>query len=156
MKDRFPLPLIEDQLDKLEGTRIFSTIALKNSFFHVGVETESRKYTSFVTDLGEYHFLRVPFGLCNSPSVFQRFINTIFRELMNIGIALPYLDDIILPARNEYEPVSKLKQVLKFFQDYGLEINKNDCNFLKTCIEFLGHIVVNGQIFLKQIWLLET
>lgn len=147
VKDRFPIPIIEDQLDKLEGAKIFSTIDLKNGFFHVGVEQDSRKYTSFVTDMGQYQFLKVPFGLCNSPSVFQRFINTIFRDLMNFGIALPYLDDIIIPAKNEDEAVGRLKQVLRICQDYGLEINKKKCHLLKTRIEFLGHIIENGQIF---------
>lgn len=81
VKDRFPLPLIEDVLDKLEGTKNFSTIDLKNGFFHVDVEESSTKYTSFVTPNGQYEFLKCPFGLCNSPAVFQRFINNIFRPL---------------------------------------------------------------------------
>jgi len=83
VKDRFPLPLIEDQIDQLAEARIFSTIDLKNGFFHVSVAKESRKYTSFITHHGQYQFLRMPFGLCNSPPVFQRFINHIFRPLIN-------------------------------------------------------------------------
>jgi len=70
VKDRFPLPLIEDQIDQLVKARIFRTIDLKNGFFHVSVAKESRKYTSFITHHGQYQFLRVPFGLCNSPPVF--------------------------------------------------------------------------------------
>ncbi|GBO30038.1 Transposon Ty3-G Gag-Pol polyprotein [Araneus ventricosus] len=78
VKDRFPLPLIEDILDRLQGSRVFSTIDLKNAFFHVDVNKDSRKYTSFVTHEGQYQFLQIPFLLCNSPAVFQRYINTIF------------------------------------------------------------------------------
>lgn len=77
-RDRHPLPLIEDQIDKLKDARIFSTIDLKNGFFHVDMDKESRKYTAFVTHEGQYQFLKAPFGLSNSPPVFQRFINYIF------------------------------------------------------------------------------
>jgi len=62
IRDHFPLPLIEDQLDRLQDARIFSSIDLKNGFFHVGIEEGSRKYTSFVTHNEQFQFLRVPFG----------------------------------------------------------------------------------------------
>jgi len=78
VKDKFLLPLIEDILDRLQESCVFSTIDLKNGFFHVDVKKDSTKYTSFVTHEGQYQFLKVLFGLYNSPAVFQRFINTIF------------------------------------------------------------------------------
>lgn len=131
MKDRFPLPLIEDQLDRLQEAKIFTTLDLKNGFFHVPIEKESRHYTSFVTHKGQYQFLRVPFGLCNSPAVFQRFINTVFRDLINEGIALQYMDDLIIPASDESEALNRLQKILKTAEEYGLEINKKKCQFLK-------------------------
>jgi len=82
VKDHFPLPLIDDQLDRLQKALVFSTIDLRNGFFHVPVAESSRKYTSFVTQSGQYQFLKVPFGLSNSPGVFQRHINAIFRTLL--------------------------------------------------------------------------
>ena len=72
VRDRYPLPLIEDQLDLLQTAKCFSTLDLKNGFFHVPVEKESRKYTAFIVPDGHYEFRKVPFGLCNSPSIFQR------------------------------------------------------------------------------------
>ena len=146
IKDRFPLPLIEDVLDRLQESRVFSTIDLKNGFFHVDVSEESRKYTSFVTHEGEYQFLKVPFGLCNSPSVFQRFINTIFRPLVNAGIVLPYMDDIIILSANEEEGIERLKQVLDLASQYGLDINFRKSQFLKRKVVFLGHVVEKGCI----------
>lgn len=65
MKDRYSLPLMEDQLDLLQGVDVFTTIDLKNGFFHVALN-ENSKYTSFITPDGQYEFLKVPFGLCNS------------------------------------------------------------------------------------------
>lgn len=147
MKDRYPLPLIEDQLDKLSNATIYSTLDLKNGFFHVSVEPSSRKYTSFVTCNGQYQFKRVPFGLCNSPSVFQKFINQTFQPLINAGLVLPYMDDLIIPAADEDEAFSRLQKVLETCAEYGLEINKKKCHLLKRRIEFLGHVIEDGKVY---------
>ncbi|GBL87911.1 Retrovirus-related Pol polyprotein from transposon 297 [Araneus ventricosus] len=147
VKDRFPLPLLEDILDRLQGSRVFSTIDLKNAFFHVNVNKDSRKYTSFVTHEGQYQFLKVPFGLCNSPAVFQRYINAIFRPLINDGIVLPYLDDMIILSSSFEEGIERVERVLSIASEYGLEINFNKSHFLKKRIEFLGHVIEDGKIF---------
>ena len=104
IKDRYPLPLIEDQLDKLQGARVFSTLDLKNGFFHVPVEESSQKLTAFIVPDGHFEFLKVPFGLCNSPTVFQKFINAALKDSIQEGIVLTYMDDLIVPS-NDYESV---------------------------------------------------
>ena len=147
VKDRYPLPLIEDQLDKLQDAKVFSTMDLKNGFFHVKVTTSSRKYTSFVTHCGQYQFLKVPFGLCNSPSVFQRFVNCVFSEEIKEGIVIPYLDDLIITAPDINKNVERLKKVLKTASDYGLEINFKKCQFLQERVAFLGYIIENGALY---------
>lgn len=147
IKDRFPLPLIEDVLDKLQEARVFSTLDLKNGFFHVSVKKQSRRFTSFVTDKGQFQFLKVPFGLCNSPAVFQRYINIIFRDLTNLGIVLPYMDDLIIPSRDEDQALERLQMVLDRSKEYGLEINFKKCQFLKRCVEFLGHRIEEGKLY---------
>jgi len=98
VRDRYPLPLIEDQLDLLQNARYFSTLDLKNGFFYVPLDKDSIKYTAFIVPDGHYEFLKVPFGLCNSPSVFQRFINNIFKNAIREKIVLTYLDDLIIPS----------------------------------------------------------
>jgi len=100
IKNRYPLPLVEDQLDLLQGAKYFSTLDLKNGFFHVYMDEQSRKVTAFIVPDGHYEFLRVPFGLCNSPAVFQRFINTVFRDLIQEKTVLAYMDDLIIPSAN--------------------------------------------------------
>lgn len=146
IKDRYPLPLIEDLLDKLEHSKIFTTLDLKNGFFHVDVEENSTKFTSFVTHHGQWEFLKVPFGLSNSPSVFQRYINVIFRNLMQDGTVLIYMDDIIIPSKTEEEGLEKLQRVLQVASEYGLEFNFKKCQFLKQQIEFLGYRIQNGTL----------
>ncbi|GFT52360.1 retrovirus-related Pol polyprotein from transposon 297 [Trichonephila clavipes] len=147
VKDHYPLPLIEDILDKLQDTRIFSTIDLRNGFFHVSVKKQSHPYTSFVTQNGQFQFLKMPFGLCTCPSTFQHFINTVFRNLVVQRIVLPYMDDIVILAKNEFEAIDRLKKVLKVSSDYGLKINFDKCQFLHRKIEFLGHIIENNKHF---------
>lgn len=127
IKDRNPLPLIEDQLDRLQDARVFTTLDLKDGFFHVPVCEESRKYTAFVVPDGHYEFLRVPFGLCNSPAVFQRHVRVVFRPLITSGTVLVYLDDLIIPARDERESLDKLKMVLRAASEYGLVLNWKKC-----------------------------
>lgn len=146
-KDGYPMPLIEDVLDKLADARVFSTLDLRNGFFHVPIEEGSRKYTAFVTHSGQYQFLRTPFGLCNSPRVFQRFVNAAFWELIRRNIVLLYLDDLIVPARNEQEAVERLKLILRTASEYGLQLNLKKCQFIKRSVEFLGHIVEGGKIY---------
>lgn len=146
IKDRYPLPLIEDQLDKLQQAKVFSVIDLRNGFFHVPVEKESWKYTAFVTHSGQYEFLKTPFGYCNSPSIFQRFINDVFKELIKNGTVVTYLDDLVITSKDEKEGLARLEKVLTTAQEYGLEINWKKCQFLHRKVEYLGHEVEDGQI----------
>ncbi|GFV97549.1 hypothetical protein TNCV_2040571 [Trichonephila clavipes] len=147
IKDNYPLPLIDDILDCLQNAKIFTTLDLKNGFFHVAVNERSRKFTSFVTHNGQYQFRRMPFGLSTCPSNFMRYINAIFRHLISKSIVLPYMDYIVIPAANESQALQYLKIVLEVACDYGLEINFKKCQFLHNTIEFLGHIIENGRLF---------
>lgn len=133
------MPLSEDQIDQLEGGKVFTTINLANGFFHVPIKKERRKYTSFVTHSGQYEFKKVPFGLCNSPAIFCRFINFIFQPLIRQGIVLTYMDDLIIVAENEEEAIQRLEVVLRLAESYNLSIKWKKCSFLKHQIEFLGY-----------------
>ncbi|GFX91034.1 hypothetical protein TNCV_5106641 [Trichonephila clavipes] len=113
VKDRFLLPLIEDVLDKLQGAKVYTTLDLKNGFFHVDVNEDCKHLTSFVVPDGQFEYNKVPFGLSTSPSVFQRYVYSIFRELMRKGVVIIYMDDLIIPAKDEKEGFEKLKEVLE-------------------------------------------
>ncbi|GFY45959.1 retrovirus-related Pol polyprotein from transposon 17.6 [Trichonephila inaurata madagascariensis] len=119
---------------------------LKNAFFHVDVDEASRKYTAFVTETGQYEFLKVPFGLSISSNYFQRYINYVFRELLRDGRLIIYLDDIIIPATDEKEAYKKLARVLETASRYGIELNLKKCQFLPGKINFLEHVIQNGII----------
>ncbi|GBN28082.1 Transposon Tf2-9 polyprotein [Araneus ventricosus] len=146
VKDRFPLPLIEDVLDKLQDAKVYSTLDLKNGFFHVEVNEDYKHFTSFVVPDGQFEFNKVSFGLSTSPSVFQRYVYSIFRELMRKGIVIIYMEDLIIPAKDEDEGIEKLKKVFEVASKYGLEIKFKKCQFLRRKVEFLGHVVENGTV----------
>ncbi|GFV01283.1 retrovirus-related Pol polyprotein from transposon 297 [Trichonephila clavipes] len=143
------LPLIDDILDCLQNAKIFTTLDLKNGFFHVAVNERSRKFTSFVTHNGQYQFSRMLLGLRTCPSTFMRYINAIFRHLISKSIVVPYMDDVVIPAANESKALEYLKIVLEVASDYGIEISFKKCQFLRNTIEFLGHIIENGRLFLS-------
>ncbi|GFV97048.1 retrovirus-related Pol polyprotein from transposon 17.6 [Trichonephila clavipes] len=146
VKDKFPLPIIEDVLDTLQEAKVYSTLDLRNGFFHVDVDEDCRKYTSFIVPDGQFEFNKVPFGLSTSPGVFQRYVSSTFRDLTRKGIVISYLDDLVIPAKNEQEGLEKLKIIFEVAKKYGLEIKFKKCQFLKKKIEFLGHIVESGTI----------
>ncbi|GFX26409.1 retrovirus-related Pol polyprotein from transposon 297 [Trichonephila clavipes] len=89
----------------------------------------------------------MPFGLSTCPSTFQRFINTVFRDLVVQGIVLPYMDDIVILAKNESEAIERLKKFFKCPVITDWEINFDKCQFLHRKIEFLGHIIENNKLF---------
>ncbi|GFU92478.1 retrovirus-related Pol polyprotein from transposon 412 [Trichonephila clavipes] len=121
VKDKFPLPIIEDVLDTLQEAKVYSTLDLRNGFFHVDVDEDCRKYTSFIVPDGQFEFNKVPFGLSTSPGVFQRYVSSIFRDLTRKGIVISYLDDLVIPAKNEQEGLEKLKIIFEVAKKYGLE-----------------------------------
>ncbi|GFW47552.1 hypothetical protein TNCV_3177161 [Trichonephila clavipes] len=127
VKDKFPLPLIEDVLDTLQEAKVYSTLDLRNGFFHVDVDEDCRKYTSFIVPDGQFEFNKVPFGLSTSPGVFQRYVSSIFRDLTRKGIVISYLDDLVIPAKNEQEGLEKLKIIFEVTKKYGLEIKFKKC-----------------------------
>ncbi|XP_070075626.1 uncharacterized protein [Drosophila takahashii] len=132
VRDNFPMVQMDSVIEKLQGATIFTTLDLTNGYFHVPVEVGSQKYTSFVTQKGQYEFLYVPFGISNSPAVFTRFIMAVLRELIKTGDAVVYMDDIIIPSKNVVEG--------------PMEITKKRYN----------HILVVVDAFSKYVWLYPT
>lgn len=88
----------------------------------------------------------MPFGFCNSPATFLRFINVVFRDLANKGIVIMFFDDIIIPASNEEQGLQRLRLVLETAVEYGLDINWKKCRFMLRKIEFLGYVIEDGRI----------
>lgn len=147
LKDGFPVPIVEDIIQQLHNVKFFCTMDLENGFFHVPIEESSKKYTAFVTKQGLFEFNRAPFGFCNSPAYFIRYVNYIFQELVNGDIMQLYMDDIVIYGESEEVCFEKLKMVLDVAARFNLKFKWSKCAFMKTKIDFLGHTIQNGSIW---------
>lgn len=110
------------------------------------MDEKSIEKTAFTIDGGHYEFLRMPLGLKNAPASFQRLMNSILNELIAENVCLVYLDDIIILGKNLEEHVENIKKVFLILRENNLKISDEKCEFLKTEIEFLGHIISNKGI----------
>lgn len=144
VRDNHPLPRIDDQIDKLRGGKWFTSLDLRSGYYQIPLEENSTRYTSFVTPQGQYEFLRMPFGLCNAPRVFQRFMNKILLPIQEL--AAVYLDDVLLHAPTFTEAMDGLRQTLEILSKEGITLNLEKCSFLMDKVVFLGFEVSEGKV----------
>ncbi|KAL4119867.1 hypothetical protein QTP88_012630 [Uroleucon formosanum] len=130
-----------EQVDRLKGKQIFTSLDLKNGFHHVRMNEASIPYTSFVTPVGQYEYLRMPFGLSNSPRVFNRYIQSIFHDLICRGKLLVYLDDLLIATQTFPEHFKILTEVFRIAAKHKLRFNVDKCSFGYCEVEYLGYIV---------------
>ncbi|XP_054727437.1 uncharacterized protein LOC129237061 [Anastrepha obliqua] len=146
VRDNYPLPLIDDCIDYLENKKFLSVLDLKSGFYQVQMAPESIKLTAFVTPNGQYEYLKMPFGLKNSPAVFQRFINNVFRDMIDDRKIIIYMDDILVATEKFKEHENLLQAVLERLALRDLELNLNKCKFGYEEIDYLGYTVTHTGI----------
>lgn len=138
--DRYPLPRIDDLLHSTKQAKIFTTLDLKSGYYQVPVRTEDRDKTAFITPFGIYRFKRLPFGLRNAPSTFQRMIDHMKAGLPGVSM-LAYLDDLIVYSDTYDDHIEDLNKVFKRLRQFRLRINRSKCTFAGTEVKYLGHII---------------
>ncbi|XP_077378012.1 uncharacterized protein LOC144019084 [Festucalex cinctus] len=139
-KDAFPLPRIEESLDALCGARWFSTIDLASGYNQVPVSEPDQHKTAFCTPFGLFEFNRMPFGLCNAPSTFQRLMQRMFGDQQGQSLLL-YLDDIVVFSSSVAQHLQRLELVLGRLQKEGLKAKLEKCNFFQKEVKYLGHVI---------------
>ena len=144
-KDAHPLPRIDDLLDALQGSQMFSTLDLRSGYWHVSVDPKNREKTAFVTPDGLWEFLRLPFGVCGGPATFQRAIEIVLSGL-TFETCLCYFDDIIIPSCNLQQQCERLSLVLTRFREHNLKVKASKCCFGADQEFFLGHIVSSAGV----------
>ena len=144
-KDAYPLPRIDDCLDRLSGSTWFSTIDLASGYWQVAVHPADRDKTAFVTSEGLFRFRVMPFGLANAPATFERLMEKVLVGL-RWETAIIYLDDVIVHARSFDEHLRQLRQVLERFRQANLKLKLKKCNFFNKEVKFLGHVVTREGI----------
>jgi len=138
VKNTYPLPRIDELLDRLHGAVIFSKIDLRSGYHQIRVHEFDIPKTAFRTRYGLYEFTVLPFGLCNAPATFMRLMNDIFRDELD-RCALIYLDDILIFSPSVEQHLRDIRTILEKLRQHRLYAKLSKCEFLKDEILFLGH-----------------
>ena len=143
--DRYPLPLIADQIARLRQAKYFISLDMASGFHQIPIHPNSTEFTAFVTPDGQYEHVTMPFGLKNAPSVFQRAIFKTLGELA-YSYVIVYLDDVLIIADTIEQALERLDIVLKTLVEAGFSFNFAKCSFLKTTVLYLGYVIHNGEV----------
>ena len=147
-KFTWPMPKVEDIFSKLNGMKYFSTLDLWADYHRIPLEKSSIAKTTFNSPFGKYIYIKVPFGLAQTPAYFQELITGILKDF---DFAIAYLDDIIIFSRTAEEHLSHIKQVFEKLWAAKLSMKLSKCHFFTKEIQYLGHILST-----KGIWPLPS
>lgn len=140
IKDAYALPNLEESFSALTGSRWFSVLDLKSGYYQIDMEEVDKPKTAFVTPLGFWEFNRMPQGVTNAPSTFQRLMEKCMGDL-HLKEVLVFLDDLIVFSNSLEEHESRLLRVLHRLRDYGLKLSPEKCKFFQSSVRYLGHVV---------------
>lgn len=149
IKNRYPLPRIDDLLDQLHGAKCFSKIDLRSGYYQVRIAEADVPKTAFRTRYGHYEFLVMPFGLTNAPATFMAMTNDLFHDFLD-NFVIVFLDDILIFSKTETEHEDHVRQVLQRLREAKLYAHPGKCAFFKTEIDFLGHVINQDGVHLEK------
>ncbi|KAL0544440.1 hypothetical protein IC582_019555 [Cucumis melo] len=140
VKNRYPLPRIDDLFDQLQGATVFSKIDLRSGYHQLRIKDEDVPKTAFRSRYGHYEFIVMSFGLTNAPALFMDLMNRVFREFLDTFVIV-FIDDILIYSKTEAEHEEHLRMVLQTLRDNKLYAKFSKCEFWLKQVSFLGHVV---------------
>jgi transposase InsO family protein len=144
VKNKYPLPLMDELFDRVHGAKYFTKIDLRSGFHQIRIAEEDIEKTAFRTRYGSFEYLVLPMGLCNAPGTFMQLMNDTFRDLLDRSV-LVFLDDILVFSRTKEEHIAHVREVLTRLRAQKLYAKRSKCELFRDEVEFLGHrIGANG------------
>ncbi|KAL0549287.1 hypothetical protein IC582_013768 [Cucumis melo] len=147
VKNRYPLPRIDDLFDQLQGATVFFKIDLRSGYHQLRIKDEDVPKTAFGSRYGHYEFIVMSFGLTNAPAVFMDLMNRVFREFLDTFVIV-FIDDILIYSKTEAEHEKHLRMVLQTLRDNKLYAKFSKCEFWLKQVSFLGHVVSKAGVSL--------
>ena len=145
VKNKYPLPRINDSFDQLKGASIFSKIDLRSGYHQLKIKDVDVHKTTFRTQYGHYEFLVMPFGLTNAPAAFMDLMNYVFPPYVD-QFVIVFIDDILVYSKDRENHDTHLRVVLETLRKEQLYAKLSKCEFWLNEVSFLGHIVLNEGI----------
>ena len=144
-KDNYPLPRIDESIDKLAFRKFYTSMDLYSGYWQIEMEEQDKEKTAFITDKGLYEFNKMPFGLCNAPATFQRMMNEIFKDI-DWTTGGTYIDDIIVASDTFDDHLADIQKVFNRLREHNLKIKLKKCEFFQYKLVFLGHSISKERI----------
>ncbi|XP_052726015.1 uncharacterized protein LOC128194444 [Vigna angularis] len=145
IKNKYPLPRIDDLLDQLHGATVFSKIDLRSGYHQIRVKEDDIQKTAFRSRYGHYEYVVMPFGVTNAPAIFMDYMNRIFRPYLDKFVVV-FIDDILIYSKTQAEHEEHLRAVLTVLREKELYAKLSKCEFWMKEVQFLGHVVSAGGI----------
>ncbi|GKA72088.1 putative reverse transcriptase domain-containing protein [Tanacetum coccineum] len=142
VKNRYPLPRIDDLFDQLQGSSVYSKIDLRSGYHQLRIREEDIPITAFRTRYGHYEFQVMPFGLTNAPAVFMDLMNRVCKPYLD-KFVIVFIDDILIYSKNKEEHEEHLKIILELLKNEQLYAKFSKCDFWLESVQFLGHVINN-------------
>ena len=138
--DAYPLPRIDESLDALAGSSLFSTLDLLSGYWQIPLDADASEKSAFVTRSGLWQWKVMPFGMTSAPATFERLMETVLRGLQWKSLLL-YLDDVIVFSSDVESHITRLEEVFCRLRAANLKLKPAKCELFKTKVKYLGHIV---------------